>query len=272
MKMTDLLGGVLGNSGGLLEHLQGDQTRQAGLADLLSSLGAQQTKPDGNIFDQIGGLIKGNQPDDAPDDFLELLNQVNGPTGGMDKTTGIGAAATLALNMLMGRDASGFANKAVKMGGVGALGSIALKAFQSWQGAQSTQAPGIAAISPAVHELPDDDAEGRAEALLCAMVAAAKADEHIDTEEEARLIRAFEQSGMDVESQKFFIRELRQPLDAGRIAGMADDLETAAEIYAATLLVVDDMNAAERLYLSDLRAKLSLPSELAEAIETDLKA
>ncbi|MEO0411468.1 MAG: tellurite resistance TerB family protein [Pseudomonadota bacterium] len=272
MKMTDLLGGVLGNSGGLLEFLQGDQTRQAGLADLLSNLGAEQTKPDGNILDQIGGLIKGNQPDDKPDDFLDLLNQVNGPTGGMEQTTGLGAAATLALNMLMGRDASGFANKAVKMGGVAALGSIAMKAFQSWQQAQGSQAQGIAAISPAVHELPEDTAEARAEALLCAMVAAAKADEHIDAQEEARLTRAFTQSGMDTSAQQFFVRELRQPLNAARIAAMADDLETGAEIYAVTLLVVDDMNAAERAYLGDLKDKLGLPSELAATIEADLKA
>ncbi|MEM7568379.1 MAG: tellurite resistance TerB family protein [Pseudomonadota bacterium] len=266
--MTDLLGGVLGNSGGLLEHLQGDQSRQAGLADLLSSLGATQSKPDGNIIDQVGGLFR-EKAGDAPDDFLNLLDQVNGKTGGMEKTTGMGAVVTLALNMLMGRDASGFANKAVKMGGVGALGSVAMQAFQNWQsGAPEAQS----AISPAVHELADSDAESRAEALLCAMVAAAKADEHIDAEEEARLERAFKQSGMDASAQEFFLRELRAPLDAGRIAGMADDLETAAEIYAATLLVVDDMNAAERVYLGDLRDKLGMPSALAETIESNLKA
>lgn len=274
MNMTDLLGGVLGNSGGLLEHLQGDQTRQGGLADLLGNLGAEQTKPDGNILDQIGGMIKGH-PDDKPSDFLDMLNKVNGPSGGMEHATGLGAVATLAMSMLMGRNSSGFAGKAIKMGGVGALGGIAMKAFQAWQQSQQSNAPdiqGFAALSPAVHELSGADADQRAETLLIAMIAAAKADEHIDDTEAQRLTRAIEQSGMEADAQNFFIQEMRKPLDAGRIAALADDLETGAEIYAATLLVVDEMSAAERIYLGDLRDKLALPSELAAALEADLKA
>lgn len=272
MKMTDLLGGVLGNSGGLLEQLQGDQTRQGGLADLLGSLGAEQSKPDGNILDQIGGLIKGKQPDDAPDNYLDFLNHMNGPSDGMAKTTGMGAVATMALSMLMGKGSSGFAAKALKMGGVAALGGIAMKAFQKWQQSQSSNIQAAAAISPPLHDLSGDASEHRAEAILVAMIAAAKADEHIDDVEAARLTRAIEQSGMEQNAQAFFLQEMRKPLDARRIAAMADDVETAAEIYAATLLVVDEMSAAERVYLGDLREALNLPPELAEMLEEDLKA
>lgn len=271
MKMTDLLGGVLGNSGGLLEQLQGDQTRQGGLADLLGALGAEQSKPDGNILDQIGGLIKGKQPDDAPDDYLDFLDHMNGPSDGMAKTTGMGAVATMALSMLMGKGSSGFAAKALKMGGVAALGGVALKAFEKWQSSNS-DVQAAAALSPALHELDGDGSETRAEALLMAMIAAAKADEHIDDVEAGRLTRAIEQSGMEQDAQTFFIQEMRKPLDAKRIASMADDMETAAEIYAATLLVVDEMSAAERAYLMDLRDALGLPGELAELLEADLKA
>lgn len=270
MKMTDLLEGVLGNSGGLLEHLQGDQTREGGLADLLLNLGAEQTKPDGNIFDQIGSLIKGKQADDAPDDFLDFLEHVNGPADGMDKTTGLGAAATLAMSMVMGRNPSGFAAKAVKMGGVNTLGASAMTAFQSWQN-DDAAAP-AATTTPPIHELSGTDADVRAQAVLMAMIAAAKADEHIDAVEEARLVRAIEQSGMDVDAQRFFVTELKKPLDAGRVAALADDLETGAEIYAATLLVIDEMDAAERLYLSDLKEKLGLPAALVASLEKDLKA
>jgi uncharacterized membrane protein YebE (DUF533 family) len=275
MKMTDLLGGVLGNSGGLLEHLQGDQTRQGGLADLLGSLGATQTKPDGNVLDQIGGVITGKREGDNPDDFMDLLNKINGPAGGMEQPTGLGAVATLAMSMLMGRGSSGFANKALKMGGVGALGGLALQAFQKWQAGQQAAGSDIqsfAAMSPAIHELDEDASESRAEAVLITMIAAAKADEHIDAAEEERLTRAFEQSGMDGEARAFFLAELRKPLDPKRIADLADDMETAAELYAATLLVVDEMSASERSYLTHLREALGLPLDLATTLEADLKA
>ena len=94
---------------------------------------------------------------------------------------GKGAAAGGLLVALLG---TGIGRKltgtTLKLGSLAALGTVAYQAFQKWQG------QGAEVGAPAA-ELAGPDAEKRSLALLKAMIAAAKADGHIDEAERASI-------------------------------------------------------------------------------------
>ena len=56
--------------------------------------------------------------------------------------------------------------------------------------------------------------------------------------------------------------ELEAPLDVRRIASLATNEAEATEIYAASLLVVDEQSLEEKGYLAMLAAALNLDPEL----------
>ena len=96
------------------------------------------------------------------------------------------------------------------------------------------------------------------------MVAAAKADGHVTPTERRRIGGQLGALGLGPEAQSLIEAELDAPLDVGAIAGLATSQEEAAEIYAASLLVVDPDAPAEKGYLAMLAARLQLPPGLVE--------
>ena len=99
------------------------------------------------------------------------------------------------------------------------------------------------------------------------MIAAAKADGHIDAGERQRIMQAMDRAGLGSEEASFIRNEIEAPLDAGEIAKLADTPEMAAEIYTASLLAIDVNQPAERAYLDDLARKLELPADLVQHLE-----
>jgi uncharacterized membrane protein YebE (DUF533 family) len=96
------------------------------------------------------------------------------------------------------------------------------------------------------------------------MIAAAKADGHIDATEQANIFSAMDKLELDSEDKAFVVDELRAPVDVDSIARAARGPEEAAEIYAASLLAIDVDNAAERAYLALLAARLNLDDALVQ--------
>jgi uncharacterized membrane protein YebE (DUF533 family) len=94
------------------------------------------------------------------------------------------------------------------------------------------------------------------------MVAAAKADGHVTAMERRRIGTQLDTLGLGPEAQALITDELDAPLDVGRIAGLARTPEEAAEVYAASLLVVDPEAPAEKGYLAMLAARLQLDPAL----------
>ena len=68
--------------------------------------------------------------------------------------------------------------------------------------------------------------------------------------------------GLENEAAALLRAELDAPLDVRRIAGLARSPEEAAEIYAASLLVVDEQSLEEKGYLAMLAAALNLDDGL----------
>jgi uncharacterized membrane protein YebE (DUF533 family) len=183
---------------------------------------------------------------------------------------GKGALATGALGLLFGTGAGRqLAGPALKIGGLAALGGIAYKAYQTWQANQS-DAP--AEPGTPVGELRGADGDQRSLALLKAMIAAAKADGHIDDAERAHINGQIQQLGVESDAARFIQQEVDKPLNPKEIAAGADSPEAASEIYLASLLAINVDNVMERAYLGELAKELGIAPGLAAQLEEQAKA
>ena len=184
------------------------------------------------------------------------------PLGTLLTGAGGGALAAGTIGLLMGsKKARKIGGKALTYGGLAALGVVAYKAFSSWQQQGAAQAP----QPRTVDRIPAAEAEFHGQAVLRALIAAAKADGHIDDRERQLIDESMAQLTGDRSVQLWIDQELRKPLDPADIATSATTPEIAAEMYLASLLMVDEENFMERAYLDELARNLKLdPSFKAE--------
>ena len=166
------------------------------------------------------------------------------------KYAGIAGGIALLLNSRSTR-------KLATLGSLAALGAIAYKGHQ--RGKMPTS------FKDAIGLLTGDQADDRAERLLRAMVAAAKAD-GIVTERDKAIIDAY--PATDAET----LNELLQtPPDPIAIASLANSDQCAADIYAVSARVADGTIPADRDYLDRLAMALRLDPEAAALIETEVR-
>ena len=199
------------------------------------------------------------------DGGFDLGSLISGK-GGL--ATGAVAGGLVGL-LLGGKKPRKIAKSALKVGGAALVGGLAYKAWRDWQANTAPQAAPAPEALPAPSGtpfLPADTAEEESlsQALVRAMIAAAKADGHVSAEERRRISEQLGAIGMAAENQAFVEAELAKPLDIDAVASGAKGPEQAAEIYAASLLVIDPNGAAERGYLAMLAARLQLESGLVE--------
>lgn len=184
---------------------------------------------------------------------------------------GAGAAAGGVLGLLLGsKRGRSYSGKALKYGSVAALGALAYHAWQQYQANQAAGAPAGAAPAPApqtIDRLPPPQAEPHARAMLQAMVAAAKADGHLDDRERELVQAELRRQGGNADLHAWFERELRKPLDPAEVAQAAASPEVASEMFLASLLVADETNYMERAYLDELARQLKLPEGLKAELE-----
>ncbi len=104
------------------------------------------------------------------------------------------------------------------------------------------------------------------------MIVAAKADGHVDDTEKARILSQLERFDIDADERTFLDAELSKPLDIDGVVASATTPELAAEIYAASLLVLDGDTAVGGAYLALLAARLKLDPGLKAALEDAVAA
>jgi uncharacterized membrane protein YebE (DUF533 family) len=183
---------------------------------------------------------------------------------------GKGALGGGALALLLGTKAGRrLAGTGAALGGIGLLGKVAYDAYGNWK-AKNAQAP--AEPGTPVGLLTGNAAEQRSLVLLRAMIAAAKADGHIDDAERENIHGALVQLGLDNDSRTLLEAELARPVDVLALASAADSTETAAEIYLASLFVIDVDAPEERRYLDHLAGALRLDPGLAGELEAQARA
>src|SRR5690606_26592456 len=102
---------------------------------------------------------------------------------------------------------------------------------------------------------------------LIAMIGAAKADGHIGPEETQLLEQEMAKLSEDASEQRWLHEELSRPLDPAAVARASSTPEMAAEMYLASLLIVDDETFMERAYLDQLAKELKLDPDLKSKLE-----
>ncbi|AGN78037.1 tellurite resistance TerB family protein [Pseudomonas putida] len=191
-----------------------------------------------------------------------------GGLGGLLSGAGGGLLGGGALGLLLGsKKARKYGGKALTYGGLAALGVLAYKAYGNWQANQR----GAAAEPQTVDRLPPAQAEQHSQAVLRALVAAAKSDGHIDERERALIEGEFTRLDSDRELQHWLHAELNKPLDPAEVARAAQTPEMAAEMYLASVMMVDQENYMERAYLDELARQLRLDPGLRQELESQVR-
>jgi uncharacterized membrane protein YebE (DUF533 family) len=75
----------------------------------------------------------------------------------------------------------------------------------------------------------------------------------------------------DMELRRWFDSELNKPLDPADVARAAKTPEMAAEMYVASVLIVDDENFMERSYLEELARQLKIDPSLKNELEVQVR-
>jgi uncharacterized membrane protein YebE (DUF533 family) len=94
------------------------------------------------------------------------------------------------------------------------------------------------------------------------MIAAAKADGHIDAQEQTAIFDRVEKMSLDAESKAFVFDALRAPVDVDALVAGVQGIEQASEVYLVSRVAIDIDHPAERAYLEVLAHRLKLPAEL----------
>ncbi|TLX55938.1 DUF533 domain-containing protein [Stutzerimonas nosocomialis] len=193
-----------------------------------------------------------------------------GGLGSLLSGGGNSALAAGAMGLLLGnRKARRFGGKATTYGGLAALGVLAYKAYNNWQAQQgNTAAPEPRTLD----RLPPDEVEGHSQAILKALVAAAKADGHVDDRERQLIEAEMAKLTDDAELRRWLEGELNKPLSPQEVASAATTPELAAEMYLASLLAVDEEQFMERAYLDELARALKLEPGLKAELESQARA
>lgn len=218
-----------------------------------------------------------------------LGSQIPGTSGTVKGTAGdvaqlaknnplaTGAIAAVLLGTKTGRNLTG---GAVKLGGLAAIAGLGYLAYKNYKTGQSPTAapveslpellppPADSPFSPQAPQATNDFAL----ALVRAMIAAAKADGHIDNVERGRIMDKIHLSGLGAETEAFIEDELSHPSDIDALVAAATTEEQKVEIYTASRLAIEPDSRAERGYLDLLAGRLGLPDALVDHIEATVSA
>lgn len=233
-------------------------------SDLLEQLlragqgsGSQQGAGQGGLGD-LGGLLGGLLGGGAGGGSAGGLGGLLGGLGGMLGGAGAGGSTQ------QGRSSG--TNYA-------ALASLGMMAFQAYQAWQRNQASAPQQTPQTVDQLlGGPKAEAHSHAVLRALIAAAKADGRIDAQEKQMISTEIGRHTDDPDLQQWLDDEVAKPLDANEVAQSATDPGIAAEMYLASVMLVDDQQDAERAYLDELAAALNLDPQLQVHLEQQAKA
>lgn len=186
----------------------------------------------------------------------------SGPGSLLNADFGKGAISGGALGLLLGKNKG--TRKLATYGGLAAIGVMAYRAYGDYSRQQ-----GQPVTPETVDRLPPPEAALHGEAILRAIVAAAKADGHVDAREREVIEGEFSRMGTDADVQRWLHDELAKPLDPADVARAARTPEIASEMYLASLLVADEQGYMERAYLDELARQLKLDDALKLRLEQE---
>ncbi|KAB1088022.1 tellurite resistance TerB family protein [Neorhizobium galegae] len=187
-----------------------------------------------------------------------------------------GAILAAVLGTKTGRNIAG---NVAAVGGIAAIAGLGYLAYKNYQSGKSPEAvpqadkplltpPADSPFHPQSPALTNDFAL----TLVRAMIAAAKADGHIDAGERANIMDKVHAVDLGAEAEAFIENELANPVDIDDLVAAARTEEQKVEIYAASRLTIDPDTRAERGYLDLLAGRLGLDDALIEHIDATVSA
>lgn len=193
-----------------------------------------------------------------------------------------GVAGGLATSALSGKRGRRVAKTVLQVGGIAAAGGLAFKAYQAyrhrnqvggsgsgpdgggtnpWRGLASSRfrslAQGIGT--------PDDRL-----LVVRAMIAAALADGRLDASERERIFQQLDELGLSDRANGMLVEELRNPPTLDSLVNSVPDAEAAIEVYAASVLTIDETKPEGQDYLDRLAGALAIPWELRAEVHAKL--
>ncbi len=184
--------------------------------------------------------------------------------------------ATTALVAILAGTGAGraVAGTALKLGGLAAIAGLGYQAYQNYMNGKK---PGEEVSPQEVLPPPDGTSFDPAQSpqgedefaisVLRAMIAAARADGHIDDEEKRKIADKLSLSGIGRDGESFIVEELNKPVDLDAIIASAKTDAQKVEIYTASRIVMDELSRAERGYLDLLAGRLKLPDALVDHVD-----
>ena len=99
------------------------------------------------------------------------------------------------------------------------------------------------------------------------MIAAARADGHIDDAERQAILGKVRLAGLGADAEAFLEGELSNPVDLDAIIAAATSESQKVELYTASRIAIEPDGRAERGYLDMLAGRLGLADALVDHIE-----
>ncbi len=212
-----------------------------------------------------------------------MPNALSG-VGGLLGATAVGGV----LGALFGgkKAAKKMAKGAVLVGGTAAAGALAWKFYQKWAEGKG-QAPASAPASYGQFGDAPASSQGQqcaqpapamavedttALILLEAMVFAARADGHIDAEEQAYIHNAVEALFPNKEMAVILNELLEKPIDPLSLAAKVKNPEEAADLYRLSCAAINVDSFMERSYLDGLAKALNLNDSQKNTLEQEAAA
>lgn len=206
-----------------------------------------------------------NSPGGGSGDFLSG----GGGLGNLLSGFGGGALTGGAIGLLLGnKKARKVGGKVAMYGGLAALGVVAYKAYSNWQ---SQQAQASQSAPQTIDRVPSTQVEQHSQAILKSLIAASKADGHIDDNERQLIEAEISKMTSDMALRRWVEAELNKPLDPADVARAATTPEMAAEMYIASVMMVDEESFMERSYLTELARQLNLDPNLKNELEAQVR-
>jgi uncharacterized membrane protein YebE (DUF533 family) len=193
-----------------------------------------------------------------------------------DNPLATGAIAAVLLGTGTGRQLAG---SVLRLGGLAAIAGLGYQAYKNWQAGQQPQpADASTAVTAEPELLPPPSGTGFgledqpnsadfAVTLVRAMIAAARADGHIDDVEREAILGKVKLAGLGADAEAFLNCELSNPVDLDAIIAAATTESQKVELYTASRIAIEPDGRAERGYLDLLAGRLGLADALVDHIE-----
>lgn len=185
-----------------------------------------------------------------------------------------GLAGTAVAGAFSGKKGKKMAKSALKVGALAAVGGLAYTAYQRYRQNNNTS-QAAQWQQPIAREKFESVAQEQNAAtagllLVRAMITAATSDGHMDGDEQARIFEETERLNLSAQEKARLFDELRRPLSLDELSQQVDSPETAIEVYAASLVAIDESRPQAQAYLSQLAQVLQLPDSLVQSVHAEL--